>query len=46
MKQSIISLVFGICLAGGSSQADTFVKNITLGPEHARPESGGHAMGS
>ena len=39
MKQSIISLVFGICLAGGSAQADTFVKNIMLGEEHTRPES-------
>jgi sugar lactone lactonase YvrE len=39
MKRLIVLLVFGICLAGGTVQADTFVKNIPLGPQHARPES-------
>jgi hypothetical protein len=39
MKRLLIPLILGICLAGAGARADTFVRNIPLGPAHARPES-------
>ncbi|HXU80744.1 MAG TPA: hypothetical protein VN914_05065, partial [Polyangia bacterium] len=35
----MVSLAFATCLVGGSVSANTFVKNLPLGPEHTRPES-------
>jgi sugar lactone lactonase YvrE len=39
MKQLTALFVFGICVIGGTAQANTFVKAINLGPQHTRPES-------
>ena len=38
MKRIMVSLAF-LCLVGGRVSANTFVKNIPLGPGHTRPES-------
>ncbi len=39
MARVFFSAVLGLCLAGGAAGADSFVRNLPLGPEHARPES-------
>jgi hypothetical protein len=39
MKQITALFAFGICVIGGTAQANTFVKSIDLGPLHTRPES-------
>src|SRR3954468_10253985 len=39
MKSVTVTLAVGLCLLGGVARANTFVKSIPLGPQHARPES-------
>src|SRR6478609_8953889 len=39
MDRVFATAVLGICLAGGTASADSFVKNLPLGEGHARPES-------
>jgi hypothetical protein len=39
MKSITVTLAVVLCLLGGVARANTFVKSIPLGPQHARPES-------
>ena len=39
MKHLTTLFAFGLCVIGGTAQANTFVKSIDLGSTHTRPES-------